>query len=349
MTALTVKNLKKIFDDYRFPAVCDVSFSIQPGEILSLLGPSGSGKTTILRLIAGLEQLDAGEIYINQQKVAGREYFVQPENRGVGMVFQDHALFPHLTVQKNIAFGLKQKKSEQTRLKVQAMMQLVNLEKYAHRYPHELSGGERQRVALARALAPQPVLVLMDEPFSSLDTDLRMAMREQVRNLFEKLTSTVIFVTHDQDEALYMGDRVAVINQGRLEQIGKPETIFEEADSRFVAEFMGGSHFIPATVIPEGIETELGVLFQPCHCSNGSCVEVAVRADDIQIKPDMEGNATICERIYRGMLNLYRFKLDSGIVLEAMMPHTTIYPEGTRIKAYLDPGHPLRVFEKLES
>lgn len=349
MTALTVNNLKKIFDDDRFPAVCDVSFKMQPGEILSLLGPSGSGKTTILRVIAGLEQPDAGEVFINLQKVAGIDCFVQPEDRGVGMVFQDHALFPHLTVHKNIAFGLKQKKSEQARFRVEEMLQLVNLEKYANRYPHELSGGERQRVALARALAPQPVLVLMDEPFSSLDTDLRIAMREQVKNLFEKLKATVIFVTHDQDEALFMGDRVAVINQGRLAQIGTPETIFEEAGSRFVAEFMGGSHFIPATVTPKGIETELGILSQPCRCPNGSCVDVAVRADDIYITPDPEGNAIICERIYRGILNLYRFKLDSGIVLEAIMAHTAIYPDGTRIKASLDPGHPLRVFDDHES
>ncbi len=345
MSALTVKNLEKIFDDASFPAVCDVSFMMQPGEILSLLGPSGSGKTTILRVIAGLEQPDAGEVFINQQKVSGKNCFVPPEDRGVGMVFQDHALFPHLTVEKNLAFGLKQKKSEHMRSRVSEMLRLVNLEKYARRYPHELSGGERQRVALARALAPEPVLVLMDEPFSSLDTDLRIAMREQVRSLLKKLEATVIFVTHDQDEALFMGDRVAVIHQGRLEQIGTPETVFQNAASRFVAEFMGGSQFIPATITASGIETELGTLPQPCHCPEGSCVEVAVRADDIHFNPDPEGNAIICERIYRGMLNLYRFQLDSGIVLESIMAHTAIYPEGTRIKAYLDPGHPLRIFD----
>ncbi|MBL8051372.1 MAG: ABC transporter ATP-binding protein, partial [Anaerolineales bacterium] len=208
MTTLEVKNLSKKFHGSEHSAVNDISFELHNDEILALVGPSGCGKTTTLRLIAGLERPDSGSIFLNRELVASDSVFVPPEKRGIGMVFQDHALFPHMTVFDNVAFGLRGKKQEEIRSIVGEMLHMVGLLSFSKRYPHELSGGERQRVALARALAPQPVLVLMDEPFSSLDADLRTEVREHVRRILKTIQATVVFVTHDQDEALYMGDRL---------------------------------------------------------------------------------------------------------------------------------------------
>ena len=255
MTTLEVRNLVKRFHGTQQSAVNDISFELSGGEILALVGPSGCGKTTTLRIIAGLERPDSGTVCLNNRLVASESVFVPPEKRGVGMVFQDHALFPHLTVSENIAFGLRGQSADQVKKTVGEMLHLVGLLPLAKRYPHALSGGERQRVALARALAPRPVLVLMDEPFSSLDADLRMEMREHVRRILKSMQATVVFVTHDQEEALYMGDRLAVLNEGHLEQIGTPEKIFHESTSRFVAEFMGDSNFLKGKVTPGGIQT----------------------------------------------------------------------------------------------
>lgn len=348
MTTLTVSHLRKQFARGLPPAVDDVSFALENGEILALVGPSGCGKTTTLRLIAGLERPDSGEIWLNQQPVACDTCFLPPERRGVGMVFQDHALFPHLTVADNIAFGLRGVKPPAAREVVSDMLCLVGLTALARRYPHELSGGERQRVALARALAPRPVLVLMDEPFSSLDTDRRTEMREQVRSLLKAMRATVIFVTHDQEEALYMGDRLAVFHQGRLEQVGPPEQIFAASATRFVADFMGGSSFLRGEVTPEGICTELGLLPQPVSLPARTLVDVAVRADDVDFRPDAVGNSVIVDRMFRGVMNVYRLRLDSGLVLHAFKEHTTLLPVGQRVQTVIDPGHPLCVFPVAE-
>ncbi|MFA5837374.1 MAG: ABC transporter ATP-binding protein [Bellilinea sp.] len=344
MIALDVQHLSKRFYSGQYPAVNDVSFAMQQGEILVLVGPSGCGKTTTLRLIAGLERPDSGEIYLDGQVAASREIFLPPEQRGIGMVFQDHALFPHLNVYDNIAFGLRGRPSVEIRQTVHELLNMVGLEPLAKRYPHALSGGERQRVALARALAPHPVLVLMDEPFSSLDTDLRLEMREQVRSLLKAMNASVVFVTHDQEEALYMGDRLAVFQQGRLEQLGTPEQVFQNSATRFVAEFMGNSAFLSGEVIPGGIQTEVGLVSQPVNLPTGSRVELAVRVDDLDFYPDPTGNAVIVERIFRGVQNVYRLRLDSGLTLQAFKEHITMLPVGQRIQAKLNPGHPLNVF-----
>jgi iron(III) transport system ATP-binding protein len=346
MTALENKHLVKTFDDNRFPAVDDISFSMQHGEILTLVGPSGCGKTTTLRLIAGLAQPDSGEVWINDRQVSGPRTFIPPEQRDVGMVFQDLALFPHLNAYRNIAFGLQRHTRDQVEKTVREMLCLVGLESYGNRFPHELSGGERQRVALARALAPRPVLVLMDEPFSSLDTDRRISMREQVRSLLKHLKATVIFVTHDQEEALYMGDRVAVFNQGRLAQLGTPEEIFQHSATRFVAEFMGSSIFLPGTVTPEGIRTAAGLIQQQAGFPPNTPVDVTVRADDIHFQPDQAGNGLITKRIFKGVLNLYRLRLDSGETLEAFKAHTEVFEPGTRVCVQIEPGHELCVFAR---
>lgn len=344
MTTLEVRNLVKHFHGTQQSAVNDISFELSSGEILALVGPSGCGKTTILRIIAGLERPDSGLVCLNDQVVASESVFIPPEKRGVGMVFQDHALFPHLTVSENIAFGLRGLPAAQVRQTVGEMLHLVGLLPLSKRYPHALSGGERQRVALARALAPRPVLVLMDEPFSSLDADLRMEMREHVRQILKSMQATVIFVTHDQDEALYMGDRLAVLQNGHLEQIGTPEEIFHESNTRFVAEFMGDSDFLKGKVTRSGIQTEIGLLNQIVDLPVSTPVEIAIRADDIDFQVDGSGNSVIVERFFRGAFNLYRLRLDSGQTVHAFTDHTKIYQVGARVRAYISAEHPFTIF-----
>lgn len=348
MTTLDARHLIKHYQGAPDPAVCDISFCLDEGEILALVGPSGCGKTTTLRLIAGLERPDAGEIWLGGRFAASQSAFVPPEKRGVGMVFQDHALFPHLNVFDNVAFGLRGKAPAQARQIAGEMLEMVGLAALAKRFPHALSGGERQRVSLARALAPRPLLLLMDEPFSSLDTDRRAEMREQVRGLLKAIRATVLFVTHDQEEALYMGDRLAVFNQGRLVQVGTPEAVFGASATRFVAEFMGGSRFLPGRITREGIYTEVGMLAQAVAAPAGTRVEVAVRADDVDFRPDSTGNGVIAERIFQGTLNVYRLRLDSGREVEAFKEHTATFPVGERVRVFVDAGHPLNVFAEGE-
>jgi iron(III) transport system ATP-binding protein len=345
MTALEVRNIVKQFHGTQHSAVNDISFELHENEILALVGPSGCGKTTTLRLIAGLERLDDGLIRLNDRVVASKLVFIPPEQRGVGMVFQDHALFPHLTVFENVAFGLRGQKSSDIKTTVGEMLHLVGLFSLSKRYPHELSGGERQRVALARALAPRPVLLLMDEPFSSLDADLRTEVREHVRNILKSMRATVIFVTHDQDEALFMGDRLAVLQKGQLEQIGTPEEIFHESNTRFVAEFMGNSDFLKGIVVSDGIQTEIGLLDQPVDLSKDTPVEIAVRSDDIDFEVDGSGNSLIMDRFFRGAFNLYRLRLDSGEVLHAANDHTRVVPVGTRVRTFIKAEHSFTIFK----
>jgi len=344
MTTLEVQNLSKRFSGSGQPAVDCVSFSLQDDVILALVGPSGCGKTTTLRLIAGLERPDTGFIWINGTVYASDTTFIPPEQRGVGMVFQDHALFPHLTLFENVAFGLHRQSSAKTLERVSEMLRLFGLEPLARRYPHALSGGERQRVALARALAPRPALVLMDEPFGSLDADLRAELREEVRGILQSMRATVVFVTHDQEEALYMGDRLAVFQRGRLEQIGTPEQIFHASATRFVAGFMGDSDFLAGEVVPEGIQSEIGVLRLRVNLPACTPVEIALRADDVDFHPHETGNGVIVERFFRGAFNVYRLRLDSGQVLHALKPHTELFAPGRRIIAFISAEHPLTIF-----
>ena len=346
MTTLEVHNLVKRFHGTQQSAVKDISFELTAGEILALVGPSGCGKTTTLRIIAGLERSDSGIVRLNDRVVASETVFVPPEKRGVGMVFQDHALFPHLTVAENIAFGLRGQSPAEIKKTVGEMLHLVGLLPLSKRYPHALSGGERQRVALARALAPRPVLVLMDEPFSSLDADLRMEMREHVRRILKSMQATVVFVTHDQEEALYMGDRLAVLQNGHLEQIGTPQEIFHESNTRFVSEFMGDSDFLMGKVARGGIQTEIGLLSQSVDLPISTTVEIALRADDVDFQKDGSGNSVIVERFFRGAFNLYRLRLDSGQTLHASTDHTQILPVGTRVRAYISAEHPLTIFSE---
>jgi iron(III) transport system ATP-binding protein len=324
--------------------VCDLTLSVRRGEVLALLGPSGCGKSTTLRLIAGLEAPDSGEIAMDGSLVAGRGRWVQPEARRIGLVFQDYALFPHLTVAKNIAFPLNRLPARERQERVAEMLDLVGLSGYENRYPHQLSGGQQQRVALARALAPRPSVVLLDEPFSSLDADSRVTVREQVRTILKSVAATVIFVTHDQEEALYMGDRVAVMNCGRLEQVGTPEELFEEPATRFVAEFLGLPSFLPGVVIDGGLQTEIGCQSQPLEAPPGTPIEVLVRPDDLTLSADPAGDARVVRSVFRGMDYLYDVALPSGRVVRCLGAHTARHEPGTAVYVTLSPGHKLACF-----
>lgn len=343
--AVQTQQLTKRFEaDY--PAVQALDLTVHHGEILALLGPSGCGKTTTLRLIAGFERPDSGSVHINTREVAGDTSFTPPEERGIGMVFQDYALFPHLTISQNVAFGLHKQPKAKVEDTVYSMLKLVGLDEMAGRLPHELSGGQRQRIALARALAPRPYLLLLDEPFSNLDADLRTQMREEVRVILKGIKATAIFVTHDQEEAMYIGDRIAVLNEGQMEQIGTPEEIFHHPTTRFVAEFMGSTDFLPGIVQAHGIETEVGVIPQIADLPAGTQVELALRADDVQFTPDKNATGMVLARHFRGAMNNYRLRLPSGRLLHAFASHTSALRPGTPVQIKADPGHLLACFHQ---
>lgn len=322
-------------------AVYDLDLAVRQGEIVALLGPSGCGKTTTLRMIAGFLRPEAGEILVGGKLVSGASRHVPPEKRGIGMVFQEHALFPHLTVAENVGFGLARDAAAR---QVPDLLRLVGLEVLARRYPHELSGGERQRVALARALAIKPVLILLDEPFSNLDADRRARVREDVRAILKTTGSTAIFVTHDQEEALYMGERLVIMNAGHVEQVGTPEEVFHAPRTRFVAEFMGGTDFLPGRVVAGGCETEAGLLPQRLDLPEGAAVELAVRFDDVVFQVDKGGDSIVLARHFKGAYNIYRLRLPSGRLLHAMTNHTVIIRPGSPIRVELRPGHALACF-----
>jgi iron(III) transport system ATP-binding protein len=311
-------------------AVSDLSLSVRDGELLTLLGPSGCGKTTTLRLIAGLETPSTGTITLDGERVADDTGSVDPEDRDVGIVFQDFALFPHMTVVENIAFGLIDADSGQKDERVAELLDLVGLESFGERTPDQLSGGQKQRVALARALAPEPDLLLLDEPFSNLDVRLRVRMREEVRRILDAAGVTAVSVTHDQEEALSISDRVAVINNGRLEQVGRPEVVFEQPESRFVAEFLGRAGFLSGHVDGTGVHTGIGS-FETARMQGltddyaGTDIDVLVRPDDLRAKPveGEDGDGQVIHRQYTGSSFVYRVELDTGDVVHCEHNHTT--------------------------
>jgi iron(III) transport system ATP-binding protein len=341
MSTIKCSHLSKNFSDH--PVVQDVSLTVSPNTILALLGPSGCGKTTTLRLMAGFERLDNGRIEIDNQLVADKNHHLPPEKRRVGIVFQDYAIFPHLSLAQNIGFGLK-KRGQADR--VEEMLTFVGLEGMGERMPHQLSGGQQQRVALARALAPEPVVLLLDEPFSNLDAALRMEMRQEVRQLLKASKTTAVFVTHDQEEALFMGDQVAVMNAGRLEQFGTPEAIFHQPQTRFVAQFLGQTDFIQGEVTAAGVQTACGLLPQQLQLPAGTSVAVAVRSDDLLLRPNDDGNGRIISRQFLGIAYVYAVRLNDGTLVHSWQPHENHLAEGTAVSVQFTSAHALTCFQK---
>lgn len=323
----------------RSPAVRDFSLAVSDGEQVALVGPSGCGKSTTLRLVAGLEQPDEGHIRIGGTLVAGSGAWQPVERRRVGLVFQDHALFPHLTVAGNVAFGLDGAGAGHRRARVGAVLDLVEMTRFAGRYPHELSGGEQQRVALARALAPEPAVVLLDEPFSDLDRNLRVQIRAEVTVILREAGSTAVFVTHDQQEALAVGDRVAVMRAGRIEQLDVPERVFHAPANRFVATFMGDADFLPAHREDGRLLTEAGAVPVPAGLPSTGDIEVMARPHEVALHPDPQGDARVIGAEFQGAFVLYQVRLGSGRTLRSLQPHTTDYRPDTPLAVTLAHGH----------
>jgi iron(III) transport system ATP-binding protein len=326
---LILDRVSKRFRATEPPAVDDLSLRVAEGEILALLGPSGCGKTTTLRLIAGLEHPDAGTITLRGRVVAGPGRAVPPEERGVGIVFQDYALFPHLTVADNVAFGLAR---GARRPRADEVLDQVGLGGFGPRYPHELSGGQQQRVALARALAPSPALMLLDEPFSNLDADLRAQMRDEVEGILRASRTTAVFVTHDQEEAFTLADRVGVLQAGRIEQVATPQELYHRPATRFVAAFVGAADFLPGVVTTEGIVTEIGTFANVDQLPAGGHVDVMIRPDDITFAPHADGPGTIVRRYFRGSETVYCIRLPSGDRVHSSQPSASVLPTGMRVR-----------------
>ena len=346
--ALECHGLAKSFGEVQ--AVREFHLSVPFGQIMALLGPSGCGKTTALRLIAGFESPDAGTIVLDGQPVWHEGKNVPPDKRPVGIVFQEGALFPHMTVEQNVGYGLK--KGEGRSQRVRQALELVGLESYARRMPHQLSGGQQQRVALARALAPQPQVLLLDEPFSNLDPGLREQVRRDTLDILRANGVTAVFVTHDQDEALLVGDQVAVMNQGRIVQLAPPEDIFHHPTSRFVAEFIGMVDFLPAGWDGRQVVTQVGSVDWPGESPPEENVdlEVMVRPDCLECRPLADGSGAagitgvIKEREFRGAFYVYRVALPTGHTVRCLQSHTEEYPVGEAVEVTLRNGHGLRPF-----
>ena len=329
MVVIDVNQVSKRYDQTIAVERCNLQVS--SGQILALLGPSGSGKTTLLRLIAGFDKPDEGRIVIGDRPVVdiARLVWVPAEDRGVGMVFQDYALFPHLTVSQNVRFGLRNTNRAERRRRVEELLQLTELVPYAYRYPHELSGGQQQRVALARALAPRPRVVLLDEPFNGLDPELRPQMRREVARILRHLGTAAILVTHDQEEALGMADQVAVIRNGELQQTGTPEDIYYYPSTPFVAGFVGHADFVPGVISGDQIHTEIGVFPCPSRVPAGP-VKLMIRHEAVSSKP---GGilATVEEREFLGGEILYRLRLPSGATIHFEQRKPVHWPVGHQV------------------
>jgi iron(III) transport system ATP-binding protein len=308
-------------------AVDEAQLCVERGELVALLGPSGCGKTTLLRLIAGFEQPDAGEVRLDDIRVAGGGTWVPPERRRVGMVFQDYALFPHLTVAENVGFGVP--RSERARRVADALVR-VGLEGHGSRYPHELSGGQQQRVALARALAPAPSLVLLDEPWSNIDPLLRASMRDDLAQILRGIGVTVLLVTHDREEAFSLCDRLAVMRSGRIVQEGSPEDLYLAPADRWLAEFVGDGNFVPGRIEGDLVETLLGSF--PVTTRNGAtAVDVLIRPELLELELDPRGSAEVVAREFRGHDVFYRVRLGDGTALVSQRPSNEVVPLGSRV------------------
>ncbi len=326
--------------------VSDVSFGIKQGEIACLLGPSGCGKTTLLRGLAGFNPISAGVIRMAGEVISSATHSIPPEKRRMGMVFQDYALFPHLSVEDNIAFGLREQKHSQRRAVVLSMLELVRLPDLSRRYPHELSGGQQQRVALARALASRPRLLLMDEPFSNLDTEMRKELSLEVRDIIKQQNIAAVVVTHDQEEAFVISDVLGILADGKLQQWGTPEALYYQPDSLQVARFVGEGELYEGVCLNErSVQTELGILefAEPLGFQINDRLNLFIRPADLSPIPVAEGHAvaTVLSRDFMGEATRYRLKLDNGRVVTAVVRELLSYREGDRVSVQVAVHRPI--------
>lgn len=338
-TVLNVNNISKSLGNQ--PVVKNLSLSLDKGTIGCLLGPSGCGKTTILRVIAGFEGIDAGEIRINDLIVSGRHILVPPEQRRIGMVFQDYALFPHLSVKDNVAFGLRNINGKKKEKRIDELLHLVRLVDAAQKFPHEISGGQQQRVALARALAPEPDLLLLDEPFSSLDVTLREQLSTEVREILKEQATTALMVTHNQHEAFAVSDEIGVIQDGKLVQWGTGHNLYHRPASNWVADFVGDGVLLPGMVLDDRrVETGLGILEGQFKypCQNGCPADVLIRPEDIIHDDASSFKAKILKKHFRGANIIYTLQLPSKDVVLALVPSTCQH----------DVGHSIGIIPKVD-
>jgi iron(III) transport system ATP-binding protein len=299
---LEINQLTKSFDGQQ-RVVDHISFDIQSDEIFALLGPSGCGKTTTLRLIAGFEQADEGSVHLEGALIESPQKHLAPQKRGIGFVFQDYALFPHMTALQNVAFGLKNLPKHKRNVFAEEVLCRTGMGDYKDRSPNELSGGQQQRVALARAIAPEPKLVLLDEPFSNLDAVLRQTTREEVRTILKRAGMSALLVTHDQEEALSFADRIAVMNEGRIEQVGTPEEVYYRPKTSFVAQFLGRTNIINVDAEGEKAQTDFGEL--PLNCEVGGNILCSIRPEHLTlVKPttdqEKEESGIVVGREFKG-------------------------------------------------
>jgi iron(III) transport system ATP-binding protein len=342
--SLKLDGLCKRFGDVA--AVDGVSLDLATGEHLALIGPSGCGKSTILLMVAGLLEPDGGQIRIGDRLAAGGGAWIEPDRRRVGMVFQDYALFPHLTVSANIAFGLDRLPKPDRRKRVEEVLALVGLEALSRRYPHELSSGQQQRVALARSLAPDPAVVLLDEPFSNLDRTLRESLRIETKAVLRRAGATAVLVTHDHSEALGFGDRVAVMRSGHVLQVGSPEELYDFPEDEFVATFLGSADFLPAQRASGGVAlSDVGPI-GPLDLPPAGELAVMVRPHEVTFEPDASGPATITGLEYQGSTILYELALDSGPQLSCRRSPSPRFEPGTRVRIGLLEGYPPVLFHE---
>lgn len=337
---LEVKGIS--FSYQRTSIIRDLSFSLEKGQIACILGPSGCGKTTVLRAIAGFERLQEGQILLQGSIVSRRGWTLKPEKRQVGMVFQDFALFPHLNVLQNIAFGLHRLDEKEKTQRVYELLETMDLTTLAKVYPHELSGGQQQRVALARALAPRPAVLLLDEPFSSLDVDLRERLSVEVRDILKRYHVTTVLVTHDQHEAFAIADEIGVMNDGAIQQWASAYDLYHKPANRFVADFVGQGVLLPGTVLnSRQLEIELGIISGdiPPLCTKGSRVDVLFRPDDIIHDDASDTLAQVISKAFRGAEILYTLRLSGGGKVLALVPSHHNHAIGEKIGIRLAIDH----------
>lgn len=334
---LEIKNLTLAYD--KNVVVRNISFKIKKGLIGCLLGPSGCGKTTIFRAIAGFEPVREGEIYLNETLVSSKDYLLPPENRRLGIVFQDNSLYPHLSVEQNTAFGLFKYDKRRRSFRVNELLELTGLVDQRNKYPHELSGGQQQRVALARALAPEPELILLDEPFSNLDGELRERMNQEVKLILKSTGTSAILVTHDQLEAFSIADEIGVIKDGQIQQWDSAYNIYNKPSNPFVADFIGRGILVPGIVESQNsIKLEIGNynIALPYNCKPGDKIEVLIRPVNVIQSDDSDAIlASIVNKAFRGESVLYTLQLTSGQKLLTLIPGECNYEIGDQIKIKL--------------